>query len=198
MKPSAQNARNYSALLSGALLCGVLVLAGCAAPAPKASPDSMVSLGAPPVVENTPIAYTSCVPYARSASGVKLFGDAWTWWKEADGKYAKGAKPEKGSVLTLQKTKALPLGHVAVVAALTDDPRKIMVDHANWGDNHDTRGKIHMRQPVIDVSKNNDWSEVRFMNTVGTFGRVYASHGFIYADPPKLPADTRTALNNKS
>lgn len=171
--------------LSAAALGATLVLAACST-TPAPSTANVVRYSQPDTTVEEPAAYISCVPYARSASGVQLFGDAWTWWKAADGKYAKGAKPSKGAVLTLQKTKSLPMGHVAVVVAVSEDPRKIMVDHANWGDNGTTRGKVHNRQPVIDVSKNNDWSEVRFMNTVGTFGRVYAAHGFIYSEDPKL------------
>ncbi len=194
---------NFGPLLSAAALSATVLLAACAAPTTKPQTQAYSQ---PQFELEEPIAYTSCVPYARSVSGVQLFGDAWTWWKGADGKYAKGVKPTKGSVLTLTKTKSLPMGHVAVVAALSEDPRKLWVDHANWGDNGNTRGKIHKRQPVIDVSANNDWSEVRFMNTVGTFGRVYPAQGFIYAEAPKpvqppeskpLPP-TRTASNNSN
>jgi len=175
---------NSGPILSAAALGATLLLAACAtSPAPSAT--NVVRYSQPDTTMEQPAAYISCVPYARSASGVQLFGDAWTWWKGAEGKYPKGKAPQKGAVLTLQKTKSLPMGHVAVVAQVSGDPRKIMVDHANWGDNGTTRGKVHHRQPVIDVSKHNDWSEVRFMNTVGTFGRVYPAHGFIYADNPK-------------
>jgi surface antigen len=181
--------RNFGPILSAAALGATLILAACAMP-PATSPASSnsasgtVRYSQPDTAMEEEAAYISCVPYARTTSGVQLFGDAWTWWKAADGKYAKGAQPTKGAVLTLQKTKSLPMGHVAVVAQVSTDPRKIMVDHANWGDNGTTRGKVHHRQPVVDVSKNNDWSEVRFMNTVGTFGRVYPAHGFIYAEQP--------------
>lgn len=175
---------NSGPILSAAALGATLLLAACAtSPAPSAT--NVVRYSQPDTTMEQPAAYISCVPYARSASGVQLFGDAWTWWKGAEGKYPNGKAPQKGAVLTLQKTKSLPMGHVAVVAQVSGDPRKIMVDHANWGDNGTTRGKVHNRQPVIDVSKNNDWSEVRFMNTVGSFGRVYAAHGFIYSEDPK-------------
>lgn len=131
--------------------------------------------------------YSQCVPYARDYSGVQIFGDAWTWWSKAAGRYDRGTIPRRGSVLTLKKTNRLTAGHVAVVAAVVE-PRKILVDHANWGDNARLRSKIHKRQPVIDVSPQNDWSAVRFMNTQGTFGAVYPAHGFIYSD-----TDIRTA-----
>lgn len=175
---------NFGPRLSAAALGASLLLAACA-PTPAPSTPNVVRYSQPDPAMEEPVAFLSCVPFARSASGVQLFGDAWTWWKAADGKYPKGKAPQKGAVLTLQKTKSLPMGHVAVVASVSEDPRKIMVDHANWGDNGSTRGKVHHRQPVIDVSKNNDWSEVRFMNTVGTFGRVYPAHGFIYTENAK-------------
>ncbi|MFN3286808.1 MAG: CHAP domain-containing protein, partial [bacterium] len=34
--------------------------------------------------------YWQCVPFARMISGVQIFGDAWTWWKQAAGKYETG------------------------------------------------------------------------------------------------------------
>ncbi|MFN4281940.1 MAG: CHAP domain-containing protein [Alphaproteobacteria bacterium] len=186
-KPSAS--RTLAPWLSAAALASATVLAACAAPTTTQTGTSAVTArySQPEIELEEQVGFLSCVPYARSISGVKIFGDAWTWWKSAEGKYAKGKAPQKGAVLTLQRTKSLPLGHVAVVAATSEDPRKLWVDHANWGDNGDTRGKIHKRQPVIDVSKANDWSEVRFMNTVGTFGRIYPAHGFIYNGAPASP-----------
>jgi hypothetical protein len=52
------------------------------------------------------------------------------------------------------------------------------------------RSKIHVRQPVTDVSPKNDWSSVRFMNTQGTFGAVYPAFGFIYSDTEIRTADS--------
>jgi surface antigen len=140
------------------------------------------------LVSQTTGGYSQCVPYARDYSGVQIYGDAWTWWSKANGRYDRGHFPRQGSVLTLKKTDKLSAGHVAVVAAIVD-PRRILVDHANWGDNADTRSKIHVRQPVIDVSPKNDWTAVRFMNTQGTFGAVYPSFGFIYSDTEIRTAD---------
>lgn len=188
-KPAASRA--LAPWMSFAALAGATVLAACAAPTTGSTTGTGTPTAArysqPEIELEEQVGFLSCVPYARSLSGVQIFGDAWTWWRSAEGKYAKGKAPQKGAVLTLQKTKSLPMGHVAVVAATSEDPRKLWVDHANWGDNGDTRGKIHKRQPVIDVSKANDWSEVRFMNTVGTFGRVYPAHGFIYKAEPATP-----------
>lgn len=169
--------------------CGLLVaLASCmpsrhavnlAKPPPNSEAMELVAAGR----------YVQCVPYARDRSGVQIYGDAWTWWAKADGRYDRGLQPRHGAVLTLKKTDRLRSGHVAVVVAVVE-PRKILVDHANWGSDASTKSKIHVRQPVIDVSPNNDWSAVRFMNTQGGFGAIYAAHGFIYGE-----SEIRTAQN---
>ena len=31
------------------------------------------------------IPYLQCVPYARQVSGIRIFGDAHTWWDQAEG-----------------------------------------------------------------------------------------------------------------
>lgn len=123
--------------------------------------------------------YTECVPYARTVSGVQIYGDAWTWWDKADGKYKRGSRPRPGAVLAFGKSNKLSKGHVAVVIS-TQDPRKILITHANWGNNGQTRGVVHHRQPAIDVSPGNDWTQIKMMNTAGTFGSVYPAKGFIY------------------
>ncbi len=43
--------------------------------------------GAQAVVENDGQKPLQCVPYAREHSGVKIYGDAYTWWDKAAGKY---------------------------------------------------------------------------------------------------------------
>ncbi|KZD11010.1 CHAP domain-containing protein [Oceanibaculum pacificum] len=126
--------------------------------------------------------FLQCVPFARQVSGIEIYGDAWTWWDKAQGHYDRGNRPEVGAVLALERTSRMRYGHVGVVAAIQDS-RRILVTHANWGGDSSTRGKVHARQPVVDVSPNNDWSEVRLMNTQGTFGAVYPAHGFIYQRP---------------
>ena len=67
-------------------------------------------------------------------------------------------------------------GHVAVVKRLVS-PREVLVDHANWGRD----GRIYLNAPVIDVSPNNDWSQVKVWNTAaGTMGTTaYSLKGFI-------------------
>lgn len=126
--------------------------------------------------------FLQCVPFARTVSGLDIRGDAHTWWAQAANLYDRGARPRQGAVLAFKRTSRLKLGHVAVVAQVSN-PREILVTHANWGSDGDTRGVVHERQPVVDVSAANDWSEVRLMNTKGEYGRVYATHGFIYQPP---------------
>lgn len=169
-------------------LLALSVLAGCGAtgksPAPSAAP-SVAVLPAPETPSLHPYpetdAFLQCVPFARTVSGVEIYGDAWTWWNQAEGRYRRGREPRVGAVLALRQTDRLRLGHVAVVVAQIDE-RRVLVSHANWGGDSRTRGKIHTRQPVMDVSPANDWSQLRFMNTQGTFGSVYPAHGFIYPE----------------
>lgn len=152
-------------------------------PMPSDTVQSLASVSIPSSRLNsfTPTnKFLQCVPYAREVSGIQIYGDAWTWWGQAGKKsFQRGNRPQVGAVLALRKTSRLKLGHVAVVSAILDD-RKILVNHANWGSDSRTRGKVHYRQPVVDVSPGNDWSEVRMMNTLGSFGSVYPAHGFIY------------------
>ena len=46
------------------------------------------------LVENSGQKPLQCVPYARDHSGVKIFGDAYTWWDQAAGKYPRGHAPQ--------------------------------------------------------------------------------------------------------
>ncbi len=120
-----------------------------------------------------------CVPYARKVSGISIRGNAWTWWRTADGRYRKDSKPAIGSVLAFKRTWRLRLGHVAVVTKILND-REIVVEHANWLN----RGNIHKSTPVRDVSMANDWSAVRVWYTPGNrYGaRTYPAYGFIHAE----------------
>jgi surface antigen len=120
-----------------------------------------------------------CVPYARQVSGIQLQGDAWTWWEAAAGRYVRAPRPDRGAVLVLRRSETLRHGHVAVVTAL-HDARTIDVTHVNWGYDDKTRRRVHARMRVIDVSRGNDWSLVRFWNEdASVFGKPYAAHGFI-------------------
>jgi surface antigen len=117
-----------------------------------------------------------CVPYARAHSDVKLYGDAYTWWDKAEGKYPREAAPEPGAVMVLNNYAGPDRAHVAVVRRLIST-REIRVDHANWLDD----GSIYVNDPVEDVSESNDWSLVRVFNlkTAAWGGKVYPVQGFI-------------------
>ena len=120
-----------------------------------------------------------CAPYAREHSKIKIFGDAYTWWDQASGKYPRGSAPEKGSILVLYNYAGAERGHLAVVRTLVS-AREIRVDHANWLND----GSIYVNNPVLDVSSANDWSQVRVFNLeTGAWGsRVYPVRGFIGSD----------------
>lgn len=123
-----------------------------------------------------------CVPYARTVSGIQIYGDAYTWWESASGLYPRGQRPEPGAVLVLARSSKLRHGHLAVVVAV-DGPRQIRVTHANWGWDGSTRRRVYEAMPVTDVSPANDWTQLRFFNyDTGAFGQVYPGTGFIY--PP--------------
>lgn len=157
-------------------------LAGCASDraAYETYPEAM-----PEMARETPaivpqLGPLQCVPYAREHSAVKLYGDAWTWWDKASGKFSRESVPESGSVLVLTNYAGPERGHVAVVRSLIS-AREIRVDHANWlGD-----GAIYLDDPVADVSAENDWSIVRVWNIrTGAWGaRTYPVQGFIGPGP---------------
>lgn len=147
------------------------------------TPVAAVSNVAPPAVAaraqpstETPIRRLFCVEYARARSGLAVFGDAKHWWERAKNLYARVSHPVEEAVMVFSGSKRLRKGHVAVVTDIVS-PREIIVDQANW-QNH---GEIDHDTPVLDVSKNNDWSLVRVWDIPsGTFGaRVYPISGFI-------------------
>lgn len=121
-----------------------------------------------------------CVPYARSVSGVNLYGDAYTWWNQANPpNYMRSRYPSPNSVLVLSQTNKLRHGHVAVVKRVVTS-REIEVTHSNWGNDWKTRRMIYDRVRVKDVSANNDWSQVSFWSQeYKNFGFPYAASGFI-------------------
>jgi surface antigen len=136
-----------------------------------------------------------CVPYARQASGVQIFGNANTWWAQAAGKYDRGTEPKVGAVMTFQATRGNPLGHVAMVSKIVSD-REVLVDHANWSLIGGRRGHIERGARVIDVSAAGDWSAVRvWYATIGDMGRTtYPLHGFIYNNKPSTEKKSETAI----
>jgi CHAP domain len=121
-----------------------------------------------------------CVPFARSTSGIEIYGDAVTWWEQAAGRYPRSTRPAPGAVLVLRGFADAARGHVAVVSAMIS-PRVIRVDQANWLNS----GEISLSVPVLDVSPNNDWSAVKVWYIPGRHwgGRVYQAQGFIHPFP---------------
>ncbi|MDT7952271.1 MAG: CHAP domain-containing protein [Acetobacteraceae bacterium] len=116
-----------------------------------------------------------CAPYAREISGLQLYGDAASWWDQADGRYAKASQPVPGGVLVLRRSGRLPYGHVAVVRSQRS-PREITVDQANW-----VHHRVTLGEPVVDVSDANDWSQIRvWWQPAGAMGATtYPAYGFI-------------------
>ncbi len=135
-----------------------------------------------------------CVPFARVASGIQIYGDAWTWWDQADGRYDRGHAPRVGSVIVFAKSAKLHLGHVAVISRIVED-RVVMLTHANWSRVNGERGHTEQDVTVYDVSARNDWSEVKvwYRDSAGLGTSIYPVDGFIYADGP--PAKGITASN---
>jgi surface antigen len=129
----------------------------------------------PAILEGMPI--SECVPYARKLSGVQIWGDAVTWWHQAEGRYVRSGHPAEGSVLVMKGYNDDKRGHVAVVSAIVSE-RLIRVDHANWL----SGGETSINVPVYDVSAANDWSEVRVWHIPGHYwgGRTYNTQGFIH------------------
>jgi surface antigen len=136
-----------------------------------------------------------CVPYARQASGVQIFGNANTWWSQAAGKYERGNEPKLGAVMTFRATRGNPLGHVAMVSKIVSD-REVLVDHANWSLIGGRRGHIERGARVIDVSAAGDWSQVRvWYATIGAMGKTtYPLHGFIYNGKPATKDKTDVVM----
>lgn len=125
----------------------------------------------------------SCVPYAREVSGIIVPGNAWQWWYNAEGRYARGDRPEAGSVLNFRANGRMPLGHVAYVTRVVN-AREVIVDQANWPSAASGRGGVSRDIAVVDVSEANNWSAVRVELGRGwAFGSVYPTYGFIYNRP---------------
>ncbi len=124
-----------------------------------------------------------CVPFARAASGIQIFGDAWTWWDKAEGRYRRGFEPRIGAVIVFAQSSRLPRGHVAVVSRIVDR-RVLMVTHANWSRLDGVRGHIEQDVTLTDVSDRGDWSEVRvwYRDNDGLGTSAYPVSGFIYGN----------------
>ncbi|GAA0335838.1 hypothetical protein GCM10009087_52860 [Sphingomonas oligophenolica] len=125
-----------------------------------------------------------CVPFARAASGIQIYGDAWTWWDQAEGRYRRGDVPKAGAVMVFAKTSRLPLGHVAVISRVVTS-RVVMVTHANWSRFDGERGHAEQDVTLTDVSRDNDWSQVMvwYRDRDGLGSTTYPVYGFIYGTP---------------
>lgn len=130
-------------------------------------------------------AYLQCVPYAREQSGIQIYGDAHTWWDQAEGKFARGKRPKVGAVMAFQPHRNMRLGHVAAVSKIVDS-RTVLLRHSNWSPINGRRGQIEDDVRAIDVSPNNDWSQVRvWYDPIQGLGKTpWPIHGFIYAEKP--------------
>jgi len=127
--------------------------------------------------------YWECVPFARLVSGIQIFGDAYTWWNQAVGRYQTGYTPKLGAVLCFKPNGKMRLGHVAVVSQVVTD-RVIQITHANWSPIDGSRGQIEKNVTVIDVSAAGDWSLVKvwYDPTRDIGSSTYPTYGFIYQD----------------
>ncbi len=183
---------SFVRLAAAAALC--IGLAGCASGPDYADldddsgPATNSQHGARP---DNPL---QCVPFVRDHSSVSLYGDAYTWWDKAAGRFARASEPSEGAVMVLYNYAGPNRGHVAVVREIVD-ARTIKIDHANWLDD----GAIYIDDPVRDVSAANDWSQVRVFNLkTGAWGtRVYPVQGFIGPGPDD-GSDLRIAQTHDS
>lgn len=174
--------------IHGLLVPLALPLACAAAGGPvAAAARSAIEIGDSAGGGTTRSPYLQCVPYARQVSGIRIFGDAHTWWGQAEGRYARGSAPRVGAVMALRPHGNSRLGHVAAVSRVIDR-RTVLIRHANWS----ARGRIEDDVRAVDVSPGNDWSAVRVW--YGPAGRLGAGrwplYGFIYN---RSPAGDRAA-----
>jgi hypothetical protein len=173
--------------LSVAALLAALA-GGCAGAPDELRPPESASTSQ----TGTPVAPLECVPYARAHSGINIFGDAYTWWDQAAGRFERGPNPKQGAVLVLAGYAGPNRAHLAVVHTLLN-AREITVDHANWLDD----GAVYEDDPVADVSQANDWSQVRVWNMrASAWGtRTYQVEGFIGPGPATaVPTDKVAVL----
>ncbi|MBF5090600.1 CHAP domain-containing protein [Novosphingobium sp. NBM11] len=130
--------------------------------------------------------YLQCVPYARQVSGIGIYGDALTWWDQAAGRYARGRQPRVGAVMSFRPYGGMELGHVAAVSRIIDS-RTVLLRHANWSPINGRRGQIEKDVRAVDVSPENDWSEVRvWYAPIADLGTTrWPVNGFIYNEKPR-------------
>ncbi|MFC3213952.1 CHAP domain-containing protein [Novosphingobium panipatense] len=160
-----------------------------AVPDTDARDDSAVGAGfissKPP---GHPAGDLECVPYARTTSGIQLYGDAWTWWTQAQGRYATGTSPRVGAVMAIKPFNNSRLGHVATVSRIIDS-RTVLLSHANWS----VPGQVERNVTALDVSPANDWSRVRiwYAPARGLGTTHWPVAGFIYNSKPGSRPEAR-------
>ncbi|WHO39683.1 CHAP domain-containing protein [Sphingobium sp. AP49] len=155
---------------------------------------AMLALGAFSAVPAT-AGVLQCAPFAREVSGIQLFGNANTWWNQAAGQYDRGHEPRVGAVLSFAASRAMPVGHVAMVSKVVSE-REVLLTHANWS----YRGGVERNVRAIDVSPNNDWTDVRvWYGPLGNVGlRSNPANGFIYAGKPGIDQPVQIALADRA
>jgi len=133
--------------------------------------------------------FWQCAPFARMISGIDIRGNALTWWNQAAGKYARGAAPKKGAVMSFAATGRMRYGHVAMVSKVVNE-REVLLTHANWS----RRGGVETNVKAVDVSAKGDWSRVKvwYASNGGLGTSAYPVNGFIYANG--APQDDDVAL----
>jgi surface antigen len=170
--------------MTGQLLAGVMLALALTTPALADTKIDFDDVSGGGSAELPP--YLQCVPYARQVSGIQIHGDAWTWWDQAAERYERGFRPKVGAVMAFKPHGNMRLGHVAAVSRIVNS-RTVLLRHANWSPINGRRGQIEDNVRAIDVSPDNDWSEVRVwfdpIQAIG--GTHWPIQGFIYNRPAK-------------
>lgn len=171
------------------ILAAIFAVAACIAPVANAWAEDAAAFDPRPRGGGSELPpYLECVPYARSYSGIQIYGDAWTWWDKADGIYQRGNRPQVGAVLAFVPHGNMRLGHVAAVSRVIDN-RSVLISHSNWSPINGQRGQVERDVRAIDVSPANDWSQVRvWYAPLGDLGTTaWPTRGFIYPKAGKAP-----------
>lgn len=167
-----------------ALLCGYALLGTAVNAAEMRDSAGYIAF---PDARGESLPYLQCVPYARAVSGIRIYGDALTWWEQAEGRYARGNRPKVGAVMSFRPHGRMELGHVAAVSRVVDS-RTVLLRHANWSMIEGRRGQIENDVRAVDVSPGNDWSQVRVwyapIDNLGT--TAWPVNGFIYPGKPGM------------
>ncbi|MFY7837454.1 MAG: CHAP domain-containing protein [Novosphingobium sp.] len=169
-------------------ICRIAALMAFALPAPGSNAAELSDFSRSTgsfTADRESLPYLQCVPYARQVSGIHIYGDALTWWEQAEGRYARGRKPKAGAVMSFAPYGRMELGHVAAVSKVIDS-RTVLLRHANWSMIDGRRGQIEDNVRAVDVSDANDWSEVRvWYAPIGNLGTTaWPVNGFIYPEKP--------------